>query len=233
MLSIVTGTLNRISYLPLLIKNTVEAHSSLELILVDGGSVDGTQKFIKNLGHDRIKFIEVGKRSTYPHYMNLGIRSASYDLICQWNDDVLMVTPWDAVIKQLQEPYDLFIFAWQRGDEKDITDLINWENNIKNWILFCAPNDICMNFGVYKKSVFEDIGLYSHAYQYYYADKDMSERARIFGKKIKSCANVHVFERRGPKRALQKDESIDEAIFNQNKAIYQQRILPPEVERWV
>lgn len=232
MLSIVTGTLNRRSYLPLLIENTVKAHDSLELILVDGGSVDGTQEFIKKMNHDRIKLIEVGKRSPYPHYMNLGIRNATYDFICQWNDDVLMVTPWKAVIEQLQEPYDLFIFSWQRGDAADIKDLYGWERKVKNWILFCASNDSCMNFGIYKKSVFKDIGLYSHAYQYYYADKDMSERARLFGKKLKPCADIHVFECRGPKRALQKSEKIDEAIFNRNKAFYQQQKIPPEVEKW-
>ena len=42
MISIITGTLNRGPLLPKLIENTVEANDKLELVLVDGGSTDGT-----------------------------------------------------------------------------------------------------------------------------------------------------------------------------------------------
>ena len=42
MISIVTGTLNRKNLLPGLIENTVGKSDKLELVLVDGGSDDGT-----------------------------------------------------------------------------------------------------------------------------------------------------------------------------------------------
>ena len=42
MISIVTGTLNRLGMLPSLIENTVLSDERLELVLVDGGSTDGT-----------------------------------------------------------------------------------------------------------------------------------------------------------------------------------------------
>ena len=67
MLSIVTGTLNRVNLLPKIIKNTVDSNNKLELVLVDGGSTDGTIDYIKKLNHPRIKLIEVGGRSSYPH----------------------------------------------------------------------------------------------------------------------------------------------------------------------
>ena len=58
MISIVTGTLNRCYLLENLIKNTVDSSDKLELILVDGGSSDGTLEYIKNLNHPRIKLME-------------------------------------------------------------------------------------------------------------------------------------------------------------------------------
>ena len=54
-ISIVTGTLNRKFMLPDLISNTVDRDSRLELVLVDGGSTDGTIEFIKELNHPKIK----------------------------------------------------------------------------------------------------------------------------------------------------------------------------------
>ena len=90
MISVVTGTLNRLVLLSHIINNTVGSSEKVELILVDGGSTDGTIEYLKLLNHPRIKLIEVGGRSSYPHYMNLGIKNASYELIAQWNDDVLL-----------------------------------------------------------------------------------------------------------------------------------------------
>ena len=47
MISIVTGTLNRVGMLPTLITNTVLSDDRIELVLVDGGSTDGTVDYIK------------------------------------------------------------------------------------------------------------------------------------------------------------------------------------------
>ena len=71
-ISIVTGTLNRKPYLSGLLQNTVWADDRIELVLVDGGSTDGTVEMMEHLEKEypRIKFIQVGERSSYPHYMN-------------------------------------------------------------------------------------------------------------------------------------------------------------------
>ena len=122
MISIVTGTLNRKNLLPNIIKNTVEIYDKLELILVDGGSTDGTINYINNLKNPKIKLIEVGGRSSYPHFMNLGIKNAKYDIICQWNDDALLVNDWEDVLKEIKEDYDVYHFNWKYGSINDINN---------------------------------------------------------------------------------------------------------------
>ena len=48
MVSIVTGTLNRLHLLTKIIQNTVNSSDKLELVLVDGGSSDGTIEYWEN-----------------------------------------------------------------------------------------------------------------------------------------------------------------------------------------
>ena len=115
MISIVTGTYNRKDLLEGLIKNTVDASERLELVLVDGGSTDDTVEYIKDLNHPRIKLVKVGERSSYPHFMNLGIRNASHELVAQWNDDVLLKNDWEDVFAEI-DGNDFYIFSWSIGD---------------------------------------------------------------------------------------------------------------------
>ncbi|SVB05796.1 uncharacterized protein METZ01_LOCUS158650, partial [marine metagenome] len=136
----VTGTLDRKEYLPDLISNTVDSGSTVnvELVLVDGGSTDGTIEYLEQLNHPNIKLIKYGQRSSYPHYMNLGVKNASYDLICQWNDDVLLINSWDQVLDQIDDEHDAYLFNWKTGRVSDMTDP-NWQRceymRDNNWII--------------------------------------------------------------------------------------------------
>jgi glycosyltransferase involved in cell wall biosynthesis len=195
MLSIVTGTLNRKELLGSLIKNTVGCSSQLELVLVDGGSVDGTQEYIKDLCHPNISLIEVGRRSNYGHYMNLGIHAAKYEWVCQWNDDVLLENPWENVLEILKKDLDLYVFDWYNEAHPEYSNLY-WNNNIPR-----GSYGHCLSFGVYKKQVFRDIGLYDEQYLYYGSDADMTERSIHFNKKISINQDIRVRELNVKKQA--------------------------------
>ena len=188
MISIVTGTLNRLEILKHIINNTVNESYLVELVLVDGGSTDGTIEYLKSLNHPRIKLIEVGGRSTYPHYMNLGIKHATYEFIAQWNDDILLCNSWNDVIKELDDS-DYYMFPWLRGSLE--TYLNNKDSLFQEpYILFAG----CMNFGIYKKDVFRKIGMYDSQFEYYWCDSDMTERCMRFQLKRKECKSIRVME---------------------------------------
>ena len=109
MISIITGSYNRLNNIKRLISNTVDANQLLELVIVDGGSTDGTVEYMQNLNHKNIKFINYGKRSTYPHFSNLAIESSKFDFICQWDDDALLINEWDDVLELVNTNiYDFF-----------------------------------------------------------------------------------------------------------------------------
>lgn len=204
MISIITGTLNRKFFLPYLIENTVEYNKNLELVLVDGGSTDGTIEYIESLNNDRIKLIKVGQRSSYPHFMNLGIENSTYDFICQWNDDVLLINDWNEILEQIKEnDADAWIFSWQYIPLKKIKDM-NYCNSVA-WNLLNLKHknnkeEIVMNYGIYKKDLFRRYGLYDSNFHFYYADGELSHRFFCKGAKFKDCHDIRVASIEGIKK---------------------------------
>jgi glycosyltransferase involved in cell wall biosynthesis len=228
MISIVTGTLNRLELLKHVINNTVGNSELVELVLVDGGSTDGTIEYLKSLNHPQIKLIEIGYRSTYPHYMNIGVKNASYEFIVQWNDDILLCNDWDDVIKEL-DGSDYYMFPWIRGSLEIFLENKSLLFN-QSYILF----DGCMNFGIYTKKVFKEIGLYDSQFHYYWCDSDMTERCMRFNLKRKTCLNIRVMEINSvngvevEKRA--KDDEYGFVVLENNKKIYSTKNIPSSVE---
>lgn len=223
-ISIVTGTLNRRRLLPGLIANTVDSDERLELVLVDGGSEDGTQEYISELNHSRIKFIEVGKRSSYPHFMNLGIKHASHEYICQWNDDVFLTNDWDEVFQELDDSM-VYIFSWKVDKYPKFKD--------KKWILINSVGnygngEIVVNYGIYHKNVFRKVGLYYNKYDFYCADGDMAHRAWFFGFKVKNLYSIKVVSLKKIKKIKSVNYRLEDDIrlYKNQIELYRKKILP-------
>lgn len=231
MISIITGTLNRVNLLPTLIENTVLSNDKLELVLVDGGSVDATKTYIESLNHPRIKFIEVGGRSPYPHFMNLAIQNSTHELVCQWNDDVVMCNDWEDVFSEIDE-HDFYLFNWKYGNYEDIKDP-NWlsgNDHSSDWFLLNnkPEGEIVMNYGLYSKKIFREIGMYNNEYRYYCADGDMADRAYSFGYSVKTLRDIKVCSLLVNKVA--NHYQGDSEIYSKNLNLYKNKILPNTIE---
>ncbi|WP_185973692.1 glycosyltransferase [Ferrovibrio terrae] len=84
-ITLITPTLNRLSFLRDLIKNIQDqGYSNLEHIVVDGGSTDGTAEYVAQQGH--ITFIPGPDRNSH-HAMNKGIAAATGEVVGFANTD--------------------------------------------------------------------------------------------------------------------------------------------------
>lgn len=196
-ISIVTGTLNRLEFLQSLIKNTVDADPRLELVLVDGGSTDGSLAYLEGLQHPQINVIKLGKKSHYGHFMNKGVEAAKGYWICQWNDDVQLMNSWDEVFSTIESHKDLYIFSKKYMakidmDNKNFTEG-GWVININKQYPKSIAG-ICLNFGLYKKRVIKDLGMYDERFSFYHADLDLTARAVIKDHSYELCDNIKVAE---------------------------------------
>ena len=168
--------------------------------------------------------------------MNLGVAHASHDLICQWNDDVLLLNSWDQVLDEIDEEHDAYLFNWKTGNLSDMTDP-NWLRCEKmrdnNWIIINNADhdypqsageqrgEIVMNYGIYRKDVFRKYGPYSPNYQYYCADGEMAMRSYYSGCKFKSCVEIKVLVLPAEKRAIMMASDIQR--YNKDCYHYRER----------
>jgi glycosyltransferase involved in cell wall biosynthesis len=220
MISIVTGTLNRIDYLKKVIENTVDSNSNLELVLIDGGSTDGTIEYLESLKHERINLIKLGERSYYWHYMNLGIQKSKYEWICQWNDDVLLETSWNDIISELkkEKTSDFFIFSWKQGN--------------MDYVIYDNENELVLNYGIYNKEIFRKIGMYDTSYKYYYCDGDMSYRAKSFGfeyRKMYDVKCISLTNSQSEKKAILENNESEYSNYMSKLSLYRRGILPETI----
>lgn len=90
-LSIVSGTLNRLEHLKRMVASVRHSAGSLsyEIILVDGGSTDGTQDWAR--AQENVRLIEHGKRLGAQRAFNDGFAAAQGDYIVVMNDDARLV----------------------------------------------------------------------------------------------------------------------------------------------
>lgn len=229
MISIVTGTYNRSHLLPHIVKNTVDSSDNVELVLVDGGNANNEScKYIKSLNNPKIKLIELGERSSYPHFMNIGIENSKYEWICQWNDDCLLSNSWEDVIKELSEDFDFYLFNWKYGNIEDLynQDWLLGEHGDRYWYIcdnYNTTGHIVVNYGIYSKKVFREIGMYNSEFKYYYADSDMTLRAHLFGYKHKTLRHVKVLSLNTDKTAIHYFD--DERKYEKNRAEYKNKFL--------
>ena len=161
--------------------------------------------------------------------MNLGIKNSKFDLVCQWNDDVLLANDWNEVINSIDDIHDFYIFNWKYGKRDDIKSP-NWlkgEDNKSGWCLcdrYSEGGEIVVNYGIYRKKIFKKVGMYNTQYNYYYADGDMSFRAKSFGFNNKSMRNIKVCSIETAKKAIHFSEDYN--IYKRNLNMYRNKKLP-------
>lgn len=94
MLSIIAAIHNQLGVNKLFYESIIKNTSlPFELIIIDNSSTDGSVEFFQ--GKPNVKVISTGANYNYPYCQNLGIKHAKYDMLCFFNNDVLLTKDWD------------------------------------------------------------------------------------------------------------------------------------------
>jgi GT2 family glycosyltransferase len=181
--SVVIGTYNRLEFLKPAIE-TIRSELngvSHELIVIDGGSTDGTTEWLVKQ-KDIISIIQYNRgdwqgqpieRKSWGYFMNIGFRAASAKYICMLSDDCLVVP---GAIKNALKLFDKEIKAG-----KKIGSIAfywrNWPEQKSYWVGLTFGNRMFVNHGLYLREALEKINFIDERnYFFYHADGDLCLR---------------------------------------------------------
>ena len=194
-LSIVIGTYNRKKFLKLTIESLrtelKNCDFSYEIILVDGGSIDGTinwltkqKDIISIIQHNRGKWKgKAIERKSWGYFMNLGFKSAQGKYIFMLSDDCLVLP--GAISNNVK------YFERQLNKGKKIGAIASYWKNIPgddNYFIIKVNRHIYVNHGVYLNAAMKEVGYADEIeYRFYAADADLCFKIIQAGYEIIAC----------------------------------------------
>lgn len=183
--SVVLGTYNRLKFLRLTVQSIREelreASFSHEIIVIDGGSTDGTLEWLPKQ-RDILTIIQHNHgtwqgrpipRRSWGYFMNLGFKTAKGKYVCMLSDDCLVVP--GSIIRG----YDLFQAKLKAGDKIGYMPFYwrEWPMQEKYGVVLTVGNRYLLNHGLFLKEALEEVNYIDEEnYMFYQADSDLCLR---------------------------------------------------------
>lgn len=176
-----------------------QTFKEFDVIIIDDCSVDNSLEVLKK--YPEFKLLVNKQNSGFAISVNNGIRAVESEYVLLLNNDVVITSDFignlyrsiqsdkrifsvsSRMIRYYEREkiddtgdfYNLLGWAYKRGDGKHISHLL------KSTSIFST----CAGAGIYRRSVFDEIGLFDEHYFAYLEDVDVSYRGRIYG--YKNC----------------------------------------------
>jgi glycosyltransferase involved in cell wall biosynthesis len=185
LITVVLPVLNRVNVVEYAVKSILsQSYDKVELIVVDGGSTDGTLDILKKYSSSA-KLI-TGPDSGIADAFNKGIKLAQGDYIaCMNSDDILYPDALKIMFEAFKEGFD-FVY----GNVKKIDRFGKIECRVKSFqfgskyfeYLFSAGIPFCHIASMVKKSVYDELGVFNCNYRVA-MDYDFFLRVHLSGRK--------------------------------------------------
>jgi glycosyltransferase involved in cell wall biosynthesis len=180
--SVVLGSFNRLRFLRLTIESIhqeqVRCQFPVEIIVVDGGSTDGTLRWLVKqkdiitiVQHNRGEWAgKTLQRRPWGYFMNLGFKCAQAKYICMLSDDSLVVPG------AIKNGVELFEKRLSMGDKIGAVAFYwrNWPEQQNYRVGLTLGSKLFVNHGLYLKEALEEVNYVDEeTYSFYHADGDL------------------------------------------------------------
>jgi len=169
-----------------------------EVIAVDDGGQDGSRAILDAYARRGQLRIVDGPRRGAAAALNVGIRAASHDIVCQIDQDVIIRPGWLTVLTAaLDDP----TVAAAQGYYETPSDGSLWAKTMGYDVQLRyedIPGDdvdhVCTGNAAYRRQALFDVGLFDESFGYGY-DNDMSYRLSAAGHRLVICRQARSIHR--------------------------------------
>jgi len=201
-ISMVIGSYNRKKLLQLCIDAVRKEllNHNYEIIVVDGGSTDGTMEWL-TVQKDIISIIQhnrgewLGKkieRKPWAYFMNLGFKCASGKYICMLSDDSLIIPG------AIKNGVALFDNKLSEGVKLGAVAFYFRDYPVrKNYACAVNVGNLYVNHGLYLNEAMKEVNYCDESYHFYFSDTDLALKLKHAGYEIISSESSfveHYFE---------------------------------------
>ncbi len=166
-----------------------------EVIVVDNGSVDESVDYLR--ARD-VRVLELGRNTGFAHAANIGIASASCDLVVLVNTDVVLCEEWlERMVAAIQSDFTLgsvackMLWLEDHGRVYDAGDVLRRDGVCEQRGRFGAddgrwdmPGEVfsaCAGAALYRRAAIRAVGGFDERYFAYLEDVDLGLRLRMGG----------------------------------------------------
>ncbi|MDO9632863.1 MAG: glycosyltransferase, partial [Humidesulfovibrio sp.] len=188
-ISVVFPTRNRLDYLRRAVESLLAELSGRyehELVIVDGGSTDGTLEYLAGFPTVRVVHEDAPRGCCYA--FDLGLRAARGEWVCWLNDDVeVLPGAFDAMLAFMTAPENAQVgmgaFPSSRSRQEQDTFVVRgvWDHPV-----------VYADFGFLRRELLADLGYLDLGFRKFSWDPDLALRVWERGLRVAPCPGAHV-----------------------------------------
>ncbi len=188
-----------------------QTNQNFEVILVDNGSSDGSQEYVRNFYPD-VQFLELGQNLGFTGACNAGYEIASGDIVILLNNDTEVDSSWlDAILNAFERVpeagsvaskmllYDQRDMIHTAGDYYRVNGIPGnrgvWQQDNGQYDQESFVFGACGGAAAYRKELLEDIGFLDDAFYFSCEDVDLAWRIHHSGHKVLYVPDAIVYHK--------------------------------------
>ena len=184
----------------------LQIYHKFQILVVDNGSTDGSVEWLKE---HRVPSIFLKENTGFSGAVNTGIRAADTPYVLLLNNDTRVEPGFVAAMERAMDQSPKIFSVSSRmiqmyhpellDDAGDMYSILGWAyqrgvgRSVNLYQKSCRVFSACAGAAIYRRAVFDEIGLFDELHFAYLEDIDVGWRAKLYGYDNVYCPDAAVY----------------------------------------